>query len=191
MTIFSHEFEHADACISLVIPGIMILYKHVSKPVIDDESRSVKKVHEQLAASLNTQFSCVESWELHSMAILLDPHLKVEGFSSAPFAELAKSKIEEKAKDMTNPLRERSGSSEETQTRTKQSSLWGEFDKDDTEQPVSLSEEENELQQYLSMPHPSHDDDPLKFWIVHETHFRCLCTTCKEGAGYSTHFSQV
>jgi len=39
----------------------------------------------------------------------------VKGFSSAPFAQLAKSKVVEKAKEMTNPLRERSGSSEETQ----------------------------------------------------------------------------
>ena len=70
----------------------MILCKHVSKPVTDDESRSVKKVREGLATSLNTRFSCVESWELHSMATLLDPHSKVKGFSSAPFAELAKSK---------------------------------------------------------------------------------------------------
>ena len=70
---FSQEFEHADAYISLIIPGIMILCKHVSKPVTDDESRSVKKVCEGLAISLNTRFSCVESWELHSMATLLDP----------------------------------------------------------------------------------------------------------------------
>ena len=87
---------------------------------------------------------------------------------------------------MTNPLRGRSGSSEETQIRkkkTKQSSLWEEFDKDDTEQPVSLSEEENELQQYLSMPRLSHDDDPLKFWRVHETHFRCLVPLAKKMLG--------
>ena len=90
---FSQEFERADACISLVIPGIMILCKHVSKPVTDDESRSVKEVREGLATSLNTRFSCVESWELHSMATLLDPRFKVKGFSSAPFAELAKSKV--------------------------------------------------------------------------------------------------
>ena len=89
---------------------------------------------------------------------------------------------------MTNPLRERSGSSEETQIRKKKlytthSSLWEEFDKDDTEQPVSLSEEENELQQYLSMPHLSHDDGPLKFWRVHKTHFCCLVPLGKKILG--------
>jgi len=65
------------------------------------------------------------------MATLFDPHFKVKGLSSAPFAELAKSKVIEKAKEMTNSLRERSGSSEGTQIqkkKTKQSSLWEEFD---------------------------------------------------------------
>jgi len=121
---FSREFERADACISLVIPGIMILCKHVSKPVTDDESRSVKKVHEGLATSLNTRFSCVESWELHSMATLLHPRFKVKGFSSAPFAELAKSKVVEKTKEM---IKKKIWQSEETQIRkkkTKHSSLW-------------------------------------------------------------------
>jgi len=46
-----------------------------------------------------------------------------------------------------------------------------------------LSEEENELQQYLSMPRLSHDDDPLKFWRTHETHFHCLVPLAKQMLG--------
>ena len=101
--------------ISLVIPGIRLLCKHVSKPVTDDEGRSLKKVYEGLATSLNTRFSGVESRELHSMATLLDPHFKMKGFSSVPFAKLAKSKVVEKAKEIVKSLRERSGGSKENQ----------------------------------------------------------------------------
>ena len=88
---------------------------------------------------------------------------------------------------MVNPLRERSGGSEENQIRkrkSKESSLWEEFDKDDSEQTITLSEEESELQQYLSMPRLPHtDDDPLKFWTLHETHFGCLIPLAKKMLG--------
>jgi len=40
--------------------------------VTDDENSSIKNVHEGVANS------GVESWELHSMATLLDPRFKVK-----------------------------------------------------------------------------------------------------------------
>ena len=43
-----------------------------------------------------------------------------------------------------------------------------------------MSEEENKLQQYLSMPRLSHDDDPLR---VHATRFRCLVPLAKKMLG--------
>ena len=75
----------------------------------------VRNVHEGLASSLRTRFSGMESWELHSrsMATLLDPRFKIKRFSSAIFAELAKSKVIEMAKGMINPLTEKSGGSKE------------------------------------------------------------------------------
>ena len=74
--------------------------------------------------------------------------------------------------------------------KSKESSLWEEFDKDNSEQPISLSKEESELQQYLSMPHLPYADDPLKFWTVHETYFRCIILLAKD-AGYFIHFSRI
>ena len=118
---FYREFERADASINLVIPGIRMLCKHLSKPVTDDENRSVRNVREGVASSLQTRFSV---WELHSVATLLDSCFKVKGFSSASFAVLAKSKVLEKAKEMADPARgnpEDNESVEEYHTRNKKS----------------------------------------------------------------------
>ena len=185
---FSREFERADASISLVIPGIRMLCKHLSKPVTDDENRSVRNVREGIASSLQTRFSGIELWELHSVATLLDPRFKVKGFLSVSFAELAKSKVLEKAKEMADPVRgnpEDNESVEEYHTRnkkSKESSLWEEFDvdKDDSDQPI-LSGEEKELEQYLSIPRLPwpHADDPLNFWRIHETRFPHLTQLAK------------
>ena len=95
---FSCEFERADASISLIIPGIRLLLKHVSKPVADEENPVIKTVRKGLESALETWFLGVETWDLHSMATLLDPKFKVKGFSAASFAEMAKSKVIEYTK---------------------------------------------------------------------------------------------
>ena len=114
------------------------------------------------------------------MATLLDPRFKVKGFSSASFA---KAKVLEKAKEIVNSSRGNPGDRESEENgrrkkKRKEFSLWEEFDKDDSDQPI-LSGEEREPEQYLSLPRLAHADDHLKFWKVHETHFPNLTPLAK------------
>jgi len=84
---FSREFEREDTTIGFIIPGVRILLKHLGKPVASEESSVVKNARSQMLLSLETRFSGVEGWGLHSMATLLDPWFQVKGFSSATFVE--------------------------------------------------------------------------------------------------------
>ena len=61
---FSHEFERHDACLSLVIPAIQLLCRHVSKPLTDGENEVSRNVRKQLDDSLQQRFLGVETWEL-------------------------------------------------------------------------------------------------------------------------------
>ena len=54
----------------------------------------------------------METWELHSMATLLDPRFKSKGFSTASFAETAKSLVLDKEKEMTETPETQSEGSE-------------------------------------------------------------------------------
>ena len=51
---FSREFEREDASIGLIIPGIRLLTKRVSKPVITEESSVIRNVRKELETSLET-----------------------------------------------------------------------------------------------------------------------------------------
>ena len=153
---FSREFEREDASIGLIIPGIRLLTKHVSKPVITEESSVIRNVRKELETSLETRFADIETWELHSIATLMDPRCKIKGFSSATYAEMTKSKVLEKAKEIANQLNGNSPTSgpveeheEVRKKKRKESSLWEEFDKDDLDNPITLSQGERELEQYL------------------------------------------
>ena len=53
---FSREFERADASISLIIPGVRLLLKHVGKPVADEENPVIKTVRKELKTALSTLF---------------------------------------------------------------------------------------------------------------------------------------
>ena len=188
---FSREFERADASISLIIPGVRLLLKHVGKPVADEESPVIKTVREELKSALSTGFLGVETWGLHSMATLLDPRFKVKGFSAASFAEMAKSKVIEDAKKIAevkdNPSTTPSSSNEDPEEVTvrckkckKESSLWEDFDKDDSDSPIVTTEAERELEQYLSIPRLLHSDNPLQFWVSHGVHFPNLAPLTKK-----------
>jgi len=111
------------------------------------------------------------------MATLLDPRFKVKGFSSATFVEMAKSKVLEKAKEMVKSS-ETTGSVEKQECREvassskkKQSTLWEVFEKDDLDCPITLSQGERELKQYLGISRLPHSADPVKFRRSHGTHF--------------------
>ena len=188
---FSREFERADASISLIIPGVRLLLKHVSKPVVDEENPVIKIVRKELESALNTRFLGVETCGLHGMATLLDPRFKIKGFSAASFAEMAKSKVIEDAKKIAaannNPSTAPSSSNEESEEitvrckkRKKESSLWEDFDKDDSDSPVVTTEAERELEQYLSISRLLHSDNPLQFWVSHGVHFPNLAPLTKK-----------
>ena len=81
----------------------------------------------------------MEARDLYSMATLLDPRFKLKGFSSASFAEMAKSKVIEKAKEISSTTGRTTGEQEcqeaatvvsSSKKKKKQSTLWEEFDKD-------------------------------------------------------------
>ena len=64
----------------------------------DEENPVIKTVCKELESALEACFLGVETWDLHSMATLLDPTFKVKGFSTASFAEMTKSKVIEDTK---------------------------------------------------------------------------------------------
>ena len=67
----------------------------------------------------------------------------MKGYSSARYAEMAKSKVLQKAK-IVNPS---NGSSDPVEEHEEEEiSLWDEFDKDDLDQPITLSHGERELE---------------------------------------------
>ena len=158
---FSREFERGDACLSLVIPAIRLLSRHVSKPLSDGENEVSRKVRRQLDDSLKQRFLGVETWQLHSMATLLDPRFKAKGFSMASFAEVTQTSEETEAEAPRKKPR-------------KESSLWEDFENDNSDSPLSISRAERELEQYLPLPRLPHSEDPLNFWSTHATHFPCL-----------------
>ena len=127
---FSGEFERGDACLSLVIPAIRLLSRHVSKPLSDGENEVSRKIRKQLDDSLHQRFLGVETWELHSMATLLDPRFKTKGFSMASFAEAAKSLILDKVKEMmeTSETSEDSEGAAPRKKPRKESSLWADIE---------------------------------------------------------------
>ena len=175
---FSREFEREDATVGLIIPGIRILLKHLGKPVATEESSVVRNTRSQILSSLDTRFSGVEAWDLHSMATLLDPRFKVKGFSSATFVEMVKSKVLEKAKEIAESSSETTGSVEEQECqevvsskKKKHATLWEEFDRDDLDCPITMSQGEREIEQYLGISRLPHSEDPVKFWRSHGTHF--------------------
>ena len=55
--------------------------------------------------------------------------------------------------------------------KKKQSTLWEEFEKDDLDCPITLSQGERELEQYLGISRLPHSADPVKFWRSHGTYF--------------------
>ena len=57
----------------------------------------------------------------------------------------------------------------------KESSLWEDFDKDDSNCPILTSQAERELEQYLSISYLLHSDDPLS----HGVHFPHLTPLTK------------
>ena len=85
---FSREFECADACLSLVLPAIWLLHRHVSKP-LGGENEVSKDIRKELEKSLSDRFCGMKTWELHSMATLLYPRIKTKGSSTALFAGMA------------------------------------------------------------------------------------------------------
>lgn len=170
---FSREFERGDACLSLVIPAIRLLSRHVSKPLSDGENEVSRKVRRQLDDSLKQRFLGVETWQLHSMATLLDPRFKAKGFSMASFAEAAKSLVLDKVKEMTQTSEETEAEAPRKKPR-KESSLWEDFESDNSDSPLSISRAERELEQCLPLPRLPHSEDPLNFWSTHATHFQCL-----------------
>ena len=110
----------------------------------------------------------------------------MKGFSSATYAEMAKSKVLEKANEIANQLNgssQTSGPTEEHEEvrkkKRKESSLWEEFDKDDLDHPITLSQGERELEQYLGISRLPHSEDPLKFWKSHGIHFPHLTPLSK------------
>jgi len=180
---FSREFERQDACLSLVIPAVRLLQQHVSKPLADGESQVSRKVRKQLDDSLQQRFLGVETWELHSMATLLDPRFKSKGFSTASFAETAKSLVLDRVKEMTETP-EGSESSDGVappphKKPRKESSLWEDFERE-SDSPLSTSDAEREIEQYLPLPRLPHSEDPLKFWSAHATHFPCLAPLARK-----------
>ena len=177
---FSHEFEREDATVGLIILGIRMLLKYLGKPVATEESSVITNVHREISLSLETQFSGIEAWDLYSMATILDPRFKMKGFSSATFAEMAKSKVLDKAKEIVSPSDGTTSSSVKQETlsvsskKKKQSILWEEFDKDDLGCPVVLSQGERELEQYLGISRLPHSEDPVKFGDLME-HIILFC----------------
>ena len=52
---FSHEFEHEDAAVGLIIPGVRMFIKHFSKPVASEESSAVRNARRQILLSIETR----------------------------------------------------------------------------------------------------------------------------------------
>jgi len=46
------------------VPGIRLLWKHLNKPVEEEESLVIKHVRKELASALDTHFLGLETWEL-------------------------------------------------------------------------------------------------------------------------------
>ena len=182
---FSREFERADVSVSLVIPAIRLLRQHVSQPLTEGENATSMEIRMNLQSSLNTRFSGMETWKLHSMPTLLDPRFKSKGFSSALHAEIAKSLVLQELKEMyKSDSQSLSQDSEEnaapSKRSRKESSLWDKFDDDQSDSPHLLSDTERELEQYLPLPRVPHSEGPLKFWSAQSTHFPLLCPLVKK-----------
>ena len=107
------------------------------------------------------------------MATLLDPRFKSKGFSTASFAETAKSLVLDKVKETPETQSEGSEGVVPNKKPRKDSSLWEDFESE-SDSPLSTSNAEREIEQYLPLPRLPHSEDPLKFWLAHETHFPCL-----------------